>query len=84
MTPFIDSTTIADNGLELCKRMERDGYLFIRGLMPADKLESLRLQLLEIARDAGWVKRDAPLDQAIAHLNGFCFEPEPKYSEVYL
>jgi hypothetical protein len=84
MNPFFDSTDVADNGPELRKRMERDGYLFIRGLMPADKLESLRLQLLEIARRAGWVKKDAPLDQAIADLNGFCIEPEAKYSEVYL
>ncbi len=84
MNPFIDSTAIADNGLELRKRMERDGYLFIRGLMPANKLESLRRQLLEIARDAGWVKKDVPLDEAIADLNGFCVEPEQKYNEVYL
>lgn len=84
MKLFLDSTAVVNNGPELRERMERDGYLFIRGLLPIDKLESLRLQLLEIARDAGWVKKDAPLEQAIADLNGFCVEPEPKYSEVYL
>lgn len=84
MNPFIDSTDIADNGLELRKRMELEGYLFFRGLMPADKLESLRRQLLDIVSQAGWLKKNVPLNQAIAELNRFCVEPEPKYNEVYL
>ena len=68
MNPFIDSTDIADNSLELRKRMELEGYLFFRGLMPADKLESLRRQLLDIVSQAGWLKKNVPL-------NDFC-KPE--------
>ena len=81
--PFLDSTDVQTDGTELGKRMKRDGYLFIRGLMPPDQLESLRMAFLEIMRDSGWVKAGTPLEQAIADLNGFCVEPEPKYTEVY-
>ena len=83
MQPFLDSTDVVNDALELRERAERDGYLFIRGLIPIEVLESLRIQFLEIARNAGWVKKDAPLEDAIADLNGFCVEPEPKYMDVY-
>lgn len=83
MQPFLDSTDVVNDELELRERAQRDGYLFIRGLLPTDALESLRMQCLEIARDAGWVKKDTPLEDAIADLNGFCVEPEPKYMGVY-
>jgi hypothetical protein len=83
MKPFLDSTDVVGDGSELDKRMQRDGYLFVRGLLPADLLENLRLQLLELARQGGWVKGGTPLEDGIADLDGFCLEPEPKYNEVY-
>ncbi len=83
MQPFLDSTDIVNDELELRERAQRDGYLFIRGLLPTDVLESLRLQCLEIVHDAGWVKKDTPLEDAIADLKGFCVEPDPKYMGVY-
>lgn len=83
MQPFLDSTDVVDDALELRERAERDGYLFIRELIPTEVLESLRIQFLEIAQDAGWVQKDTPLEDAIADLNGFCVEPEPKYMGVY-
>ena len=89
MQPFRDSTDILNSGPELRKRVQQDGYLFLRGLLSADVLENLRMQFLEIAREAGWVLtgRDgvtSPLLQdAVADLSGFCVEPEPKYMDVY-
>ena len=83
MRPFLDSTEISDQPSELNKRMRQDGYLFIRGLLPPAVLESLRLQMLGIARDAGWVDGDSPLKKGVAKLDGFCVEPEPKYMQVY-
>ena len=84
MQPFLDSTDVVNDKPELRARAERDGYLFIRGLLPTDVLESLRMQCLEIAHDAGWVKKDSPLQDAIADLDGFCVEPQPDYMGVYL
>ncbi len=83
MQPFLDSTDVLNDGFELGRRMERDGYLFIGELLPPAVVEALRMQLLEIARDAGWVQRHAPLVEAVADQNGFCVEPEPVYMEKY-
>ena len=83
MRQFLDSSPIANDGEQLKDRMERDGYLFIRGLLPAQVLEELRLQFLEIALQVGWLKKGAPLAAGLADLEGFCVEPEPQYMEKY-
>jgi hypothetical protein len=83
MIPFQDSTDVVEDGAELSSRMETNGYLYVQNLLPAELLEELRLKFLKLARDGGWVKTDAPLDDAIADMNGFCVEPEPNYLEVY-
>ena len=83
MPTFIDSTPIIDDPPALRDRMQRDGHLFVSGLLPADELEALRLRFLAIARDAGWVKADTPLEDAIADQDGFCVEPTPEYMDVY-
>ena len=82
-TPFLDSTAAAGDGPELNRRMQRDGYLFVRGLLPPEPLETLRLNFLGIARDAGWVARGEPLADAVADLDGFCVEPQPDYMSIY-
>ena len=38
MKPFLDSTDAIDDGPELYKRVQRDGYLFIRNLLPRQSL----------------------------------------------
>ena len=83
MQPFLDSTDVLNDGTALQQRMERDGYLFIRGLLPSAVVEGLRMQILEIARDAGWIEGGTPLADAIADLTGFCVEPEPVYMQKY-
>ena len=83
MKPFKDSTDIAGNGPLLRARMHEDGYLFIRSLLPGEILEALRSAFLEIAREAGWARKDTPREDAIADVNGFCVEPEPAYMDVY-
>ena len=83
MTPFLDSTDLVQDGPELDKRMHRDGYLFVRGLLPKEPLESLRRTFLEICGDAGWVRQDASQEEGVANLDAFCVEPEPRYSVVY-
>ena len=83
MKPFKDSTDIAGNGPLLRARMHEDGYLFIRSLLPGEILEALRSAFFEIAREAGWARKDTPREDAIADLNGFCVEPEPAYMDVY-
>ena len=83
MQAFLDSKDIVNNGPELRQRVQRDGYLFIRGALPTNVLESLRMQALETVCEAGWVKANTLLEDAIADLSGFCVEPEPTYMQVY-
>ena len=83
MPTFLDSTLLLDDPPALRARVQRDGYLFVRGLLPGRELEALRLHFLAIARDAGWVRADAPLEDAIADQDGFCVEPAPEYMDVY-
>lgn len=82
MQPFTDSRDILDSGTDLQKRMERDGYLFISGLLPGETVEKLRLKQLKIALEEGWVNPDTPLEDGVADLNGFGVEPEPEYMRV--
>ena len=53
--PFLDSSDIVDDGPELARRMDRDGYLVVRGLLNPDRIFALRQTFLTIAYKAGWV-----------------------------
>ena len=79
MHAFLDSTVLIDDGPALAERMRRDGYLFLRKLLPSEEPRALQRQIGAIARDAGWLRRDAPVEQAIADLDGFCVDPDPTY-----
>jgi ectoine hydroxylase-related dioxygenase (phytanoyl-CoA dioxygenase family) len=59
--------------------MRRDGYLFLRGVLPPDAVRSLQRQIGVIAREAGWLRRDTPVEHAIADPTGFCVDPDPTY-----
>ena len=83
MKPFLDSTDVVDDADELRRRCERDGYLFIRDLLPPVVLEDLRRKLLEVAREGGWLRHDTPLADAIADPDGFCAEPQAAYLKIY-
>ena len=82
-TPFLDSTDVISDGSEMHIRMQRDGYLFVRGLLPTELLDSLRLKFLTIARNAGWVEKGRPLTEAFANLDSFGVEPNSDYMSIY-
>lgn len=79
MQPFIDSTDLTTDGAALNARMRRDGYLFLRGLLPAEAIRAVQRQVGEIARVDGWLRRDHPVEDAIADPAGFCVDPDPVY-----
>jgi hypothetical protein len=82
MNPFLDSTDIAHDAEQLHDRMQRDGHLFFRGLLPREVLETPRLMWLELLRNAGCVDREAPLEEGLADMSGFRLEPEDAYMRV--
>ncbi len=81
--PFFDATRIASDAAEARGRFDRDGYLFVRGLLPPPVVEDLRRQFLTVLRDAGWIAGDSPVTDQIADLSAFTVEPEPAYQKVY-
>ncbi len=76
---FTDSTELIQDGPALAARMKTDGYLFLRGLLPRPVVRVLQSQAGAIARDAGWLRRDRDVADAIADPDGFCVDPDPKY-----
>ncbi len=55
MNEFIDSATVLDRPAMLRGRMARYGYLFFRGLLPADAITPLHQAMMLACRDQGWV-----------------------------
>jgi hypothetical protein len=82
MQTFIDSSDLMHDGAALAARMRRDGYLFLRGLLPRSDIAGVQRQIGEIARDAGWLQRDQPVEAAVADLAGFCVDPDPTYLQT--
>lgn len=79
MGPFVDSTGLIDDGPALAARMHRDGYLFLHGLVPREAVRRVQRQVGAIVAAAGWLRADAPIEEAIADPVGFCVDPEPAY-----
>lgn len=80
---FLDSTGLSDDGPALKARLDRDGYLFIRGLLPADAIRSVRNRLLAKAAAAGWLDTSRPTEAGIANLAAACKDPEERYMRVF-
>jgi hypothetical protein len=79
---FVDSTDLIPHGPALAERMRRDGYLFLRRLLPPDAIRPVQRQVAQIARTDGWLRPDRPLEDAIADPTGFCVDPDPTYLDT--
>ncbi|HLY88181.1 MAG TPA: phytanoyl-CoA dioxygenase family protein [Acetobacteraceae bacterium] len=79
IAPFINSSDLVPNGPALAQRMRRDGYLFLPGLVPREAIANVQRQIAEIAREAGWLRPDTPVEDTIADPTGFCVDPDPTY-----
>jgi hypothetical protein len=55
LRPFLNSADSLNQPEELRRRMRRDGYLFLRGLLPGDEVLGLRRRILEICQRHGWL-----------------------------
>jgi len=77
--PFTDSTELMADGAALAERMRRDGYLFLRGLLPKADVAEVQRQVGEVVRADGWLKADRPVAEAVAEPAGFCVDPDPNY-----
>ena len=66
MRDFVDSSDLIMDGPALGRRMERDGYLLIRQLLPREAIADLRRQCLDVVAARGWLRPDTPIESAIA------------------
>ncbi|MCH9672480.1 MAG: hypothetical protein K0U93_13650, partial [Gammaproteobacteria bacterium] len=83
METFLDSTSLLDDGPALAARLERDGYLFIRGLLPVQAVKEVQARTLQKAYEGGWLDRDQPASAGIANPDAACKDPEPAYMDVF-
>ncbi len=80
---FLDSTPILEDGAALRQRLDRDGYLFVRSLLPADVILSVRRRLLAKAAAGGWLDPSEPVEAGIAQKAAACKDPEEPYMRVF-
>jgi hypothetical protein len=64
-------------------RLEQDGYLFVRGLVPPAPLASLREAILGCCRAGGWLRPGIALADGVADPARATVEPEPAFLAVY-
>ena len=80
---FLDSTDLIGDGPALAGRLGRDGYLFIRGLLPREAVLEVRRRLLEKAAAGGWLDPAHPVADGIANPTASCKDPEDRYMQVF-
>ena len=82
-TPFVESRL--DEGAEALRaRMNEDGYLFFRGIVPAEAVLAVRRDVLNVCREAGWLDpaRDV-MEGVVAPGMQPTTEGRPEYMAVY-
>ena len=62
---FEDATPLLADPPALRQRMDMDGFLFFRGLVPRGTILDLRRQILLICQRNGWLAAETPLMDAI-------------------
>ncbi len=63
---FEDAAPHRGNPEQLRELAERDGFLFVRGLVPEDLVKALRSRVLNYASHIGWLDPHAPVEDARA------------------
>jgi hypothetical protein len=82
MESFVDSSDLLRDGEALAARLDTDGYLYIRGLLPRDAVLGVRARFLEAIAAAGWLRASSAVDEALADPAKACVDPQPAFVEV--
>ena len=81
--PFLVSDAAKESAQTLRDRMQRDGYLFFRGLISAPQIRRTRAEILAACAAEGWLDTRADTDAGVAAPGIARTEPEPAYMSVY-
>jgi len=63
--------------------LDDEGYLLIRRLVDPEPLRDLRLQMLAVLREGGWLRPGSDLADGVADVDKKCAEGDPEYIAVY-
>lgn len=83
MKPFHEIPASALDAQALRDAMDSDGYVLVRGVVPADDLRSLLAQVAEILGDAGWLQTGQDPLERVANIAAACGDPDPGFKRVY-
>lgn len=81
LEPMYEANELLADTFALRKRMQLDGYLFLRNIVPTEALRVLRDQVTAILADIGWIAHGAERIRARAVASP-CREGEPRYFEA--
>ena len=74
-TELQEHNALLDDPQALRQQMADDGFLFFRGLLPADEIVALRRNILQICDNHGWIAPGAELMDGIADPSADAMEP---------
>ena len=74
-TEFREQNALLDDPRALRRQMATDGFLYFRGLVPADEIVALRRQILQICDNYGWIAPGTELMDGIADPSADGMEP---------
>ncbi|HMN30888.1 MAG TPA: phytanoyl-CoA dioxygenase family protein [Caldilineaceae bacterium] len=77
LQPFNEANALLADPQALRRQMQRDGYLFFRGLLPAAPVNDLYAEIMAICRSANWADAD---DHPVGQPR---LEGSPEFWEVY-
>jgi ectoine hydroxylase-related dioxygenase (phytanoyl-CoA dioxygenase family) len=83
LNPFSVSDPAREDAQTLRDRMQRDGYLFFRGLISVPQIRATRAEILKACAAEGWLKPGSNSEEGIAAPGITHTEPEPDYMTVY-
>lgn len=82
MREFLDSGPVIGNRSELLSRLQRDGYVFCRGLVPADDVGRAAGDLLDELANRRWVRR-GDREGRLNNLFRWAGPSMPEFNRVY-
>lgn len=81
--PFVETSANA-TAQQICEAMDERGYVFVRGLVPEEKVLQVRREVLELCSEAGWLDSSCDLMEGIAAPGHEPLsEGMPEYMKVY-
>ena len=83
LNEFRVSNDAVDDAEELRRRLDEEGYIFIKKLQDPDKLLALRQDIMQVIRTGGWLIEGTDPMAAIADVTKQCTEPDIEYPAVY-